>query len=121
MRSHIKNFLGENSYEALREFCRSKGLFFEEFCLKIYDGVNDAYEEEDIISYLGGEDSPYGSNKELVDAIHNEYLSHYDSTYGTWDNIAYAIDRVAMWDDRYGEDIKKEAISFLRKDDESTE
>lgn len=121
MRKHIKHFLGEDTYEALREFCKERGLFFEDFCRTIYDGVKYAYQEKNIILYLDGEDSHYGSNKKLVEAIHNEYLRRFDSAYGTWDNIALAIHRVAMWGDCYGEDIKKEAISFLHKDDEPTE
>lgn len=122
MRKHIKRFLGEDTYEALREFCKERYLLFEEFCCAIYDGVNYAFEEEDIISYLGGEDSRYGSNAELVVAIHNEYLSYFDSAYGTWDNIAAAINRIVLWgDDRYPGNVVKEAIAFLSKDDEPTE
>lgn len=123
MRKHIKRFLGEDTYEALREFCEERGLFFEGFCRAIYDGVKYAYEEEyNIISYLGGEDSRYGSNAELVEAIHNEYLNCLDSAYGTWANIAAAINRIVLWgDDRYPSNVVKEAIAFLSKDDEPTE
>lgn len=115
MRNHIKKFLGESNYDALLEFCRNKGLFFEEFCCKIFDGVNYTYEEEDIISYLGGEDTLYGSNKELIDAIHNEYLSHYDSSYGTWDNITSAINNIVLWGDKiYSKDVVQAACDFYK-------
>lgn len=122
MRKHIKRFLGEDTYDALREFCKKRGLFFEDFCRAIYDGALYAYEEEDIISYLGGEDNPYGSNAELVKAIHNEYGNCFDSAYGTRDNIATAINRIVLWGDaRYPGNVIKEAIAFLSKDDEPTE
>lgn len=122
MRKHIKHFLGEDTYEALREFCKERGLFFEAFCRAIYDGVDYAYEEEDIISYLGGEDNPYDSNAELVKAIHNEYGGCFDSNYGTWDNIATAINRIVLWGyGRYPDNVIEEAMAFLSKDDEPTE
>ena len=115
MRKHIKRFLGEDIYDALREFCKERGLFFEAFCCAIYDGVDYAYEEEDIISFLGGEDTRYGSNKELIDAIHNEYLNHYDSSYGTWDNIASAINIIVLWGDkRYSKDVVQAACDFYK-------
>lgn len=121
MRKYIKRFLEEDTYEALREFCKQRKLFFENFCRAIYDGVKYAYQVNDIILYLGGEDSRYGSNTKLVEAIHNEYLRCFDAAYGTWDNIFLAIDRIATWGDCCSEDIKKEVISFLSKDDEPTE
>ena len=74
--------------ETVEEAAEKLGMSVERFKRTIFDELQEQYDKEDITSWL--EDNGHKVTKKLVNEMFNVYRHHYDSEYGTWDNIASA-------------------------------
>ena len=89
----LKNKFSPEFVADFEDLCDKHNINDSAVVAKMYDTLQEVYDKEDVVIWLEN-DSSYPSladNDKFVDYLTFQYRSHFDSEYGTWDNIKSAF------------------------------
>lgn len=72
----------------LEKVAEKLGISYGELQRTVHSWEQDECDEMDVRQWLADHDVEY--TNEVLDKVIGRYQSHYDSEYGTWDNISAA-------------------------------